>query len=126
VKLILTSQRGQETMAELFRSERIAVNTMELDGGFSGIIFNGKYPVVADKHAPLHTFLFWNPSSTKLFVLKDWDWEDKDGSMFFRINGSGGGAGGQDALGATLKAYIEFGVVTRNANGILRGVNMIR
>ena len=126
IKLILTSQRGKETVEELFRSERIKVNTMELDGGFTGVSFNGQYPIVADKHCKLQTFYFWNPESTKLFVLKDWDWEDKDGSMFFRINGSGGGAGGQDALGATLKAYIEFGVIVRNANGVLRGVNMIR
>jgi hypothetical protein len=121
IKLILTSQRGLETMVELFRSERIKVNEMELDGGFTGISFNGQYPVVADKHVRLNTFYFWNPESTKLFVLKDWDWEDKDGSMFYRLSG-----GDKDALGATLKAYLEFGVIVRNANGILRGVNMIR
>lgn len=121
IKLILTSQRGLETVVELFRSERIAVNTMELDGGFTGISFNGQYPIVADKHARLNTYYFWNPESTKLFTLKDWDWEDKDGSMFYRLNG-----GDKDALGATLKAYLEFGVTVRNANGVLRGVNMIR
>jgi hypothetical protein len=121
IKLILTSQRGLETMVELFRSERIKVNTMELDGGFTGISFNGQYPVVADKHVKLQTFYFWNPESTKLFVLKDWDWEDKDGSMFYRLSG-----GDQDGLGATLKAYLEFGVIVRNANGVLKGVNMIR
>lgn len=121
IKLILTSQRGLETMVELFRSERIKVNEMELDGGFTGISFNGQYPVVADKHVRLNTFYFWNPESTKLFILKDWDWEDKDGSMFYRLSG-----GDKDALGATLKAYLEFGVIVRNANGVLRGVNMIR
>jgi hypothetical protein len=121
IKLILTSQRGLETMVELFRSERIKVNEMELDGGFTGISFNGQYPVVADKHVRLNTFYFWNPESTKLFLLKDWDWEDKDGSMFYRLEG-----GDKDALGATLKAYLEFGVIVRNANGVLRGVNMIR
>ena len=121
IKLILTSQRGLETMIELFRSERIQVNKMELDGGFSGISFNGQYPVVADKHCRLNTFYFWNPESTKLFVLEDWDWEDADGSMFYRLGG-----GDKDALGATLRAYLEFGVTVRNANGVLRGVNMIR
>lgn len=121
VKLILTSQRGLETMVELFRSERIQVNKMDLDGGFSGISFNGQYPVVADKNCRLNTFYFWNPESTRLFVLEDWDWEDQDGSMFYRLGG-----GDKDALGATLKAYLEFGVIVRNANGVLRGIEMIR
>lgn len=121
IKLILTSQRGLETVVELFRSERIQVNKMELDGGFSGISFNGQYPIVADKHCRLNTFYFWNPESTKLFVLEDWDWEDADGSMFYRLGG-----GDKDALGATLRAYLEFGVTVRNANGVLKGINMIR
>lgn len=121
IKLIITSQRGYETYAELCRTERVQVNNMELDGGFSGISFNGRLPVVADKHCRLGAFFFWNPSSTKLFVLKDWDWEDADGSMFYRLEG-----GDKDALGATLKAYMEFGVIQRNANGVLTGVSMIR
>lgn len=121
VKLILTAQRGLETIVELFRSERIAVNTMELDGGFTGVMFNGQYPIVADKHCRLNTFYLWNPESTKLYTLQDWDWEDQDGSMFYRLNG-----GDKDALGATLKAYLEFGVTVRNANGVLKGVNMVR
>jgi hypothetical protein len=121
IKLILTSQPGYETVAELFRTERIQVRDLELDGGFTGIAFNGRLPIVADKHCQRGAFYFWNPSSTKLFTLQDWDWEDADGSMFYRLRG-----GDADALGATLKAYMEFGVIQRNANAALIGRQMIR
>ena len=121
IKLILTSQQGYETVAELFRTERIQVRDLELDGGFTGIAFNGRLPIVADKDVRRGAFYFWNPSSTRLFVLQDWDWEDADGSMFYRLNG-----GDRDALGATLKAYMEFGVIQRNANAALIGRQMIR
>lgn len=121
IKLILTSQPGYETVAELFRTERIQVRDLELDGGFTGIAFNGRLPIVADKHMRRGAFYFWNPSSTKLFVLQDWDWEDADGSMFYRLDG-----GERDALGATLKAYMEFGVIVRNANAALIGRQMLR
>lgn len=119
IKFILTSFPGLDTYVDMCKSERITVNSMTLDGGFDGVSFN-RLIMVPDKHFRLGAYAFVNPSTLKLFSLAPLDWDESDGSMFYRLNG-----GDRDAIGATLKEYVEFGVVDRNANGMLVGVNML-
>ncbi len=119
IAFILTSPPGVDTYVDVAKAERITVNQMTLDGGFKGVSFNGK-PMVKDKHTRLGAFYFFNPTSHKLFSLAELDWDETGGSMFYRLNG-----GDRDALGATMKEYMELGVVTRNINGALLGVNML-
>jgi hypothetical protein len=119
VKFILTSFPGLDTYVDMCKSERITVNSMTLDGGFDGVSFN-RLIMVPDKHFRLGAYAFVNPSSLKLFSLADLDWDESDGSMFYRLSG-----GDRDAIGATMKEYSEFGVTDRNANGMLVGVNML-
>jgi hypothetical protein len=119
IAFILTSPPGLDTYVDVCKAERITVNQMTLDGGFKGVSFNQK-PIVKDKHTRLGAFFFFNPSSHKLFSLAELDWDETGGSMFYRLNG-----GDRDALGATMKEYSELGVVTRNANGALVGINML-
>lgn len=119
VKFILTSFPGLDTYVDMCKSERITVNSMTLDGGFDGVSFN-RLIMVPDKHTRLGAYFFINPSTLKLYNLAPLDWDESDGSMFYRLNG-----GDRDAIGATLKEYCEFGVVERNANGALVGVNML-
>jgi hypothetical protein len=119
IKFILTSFPGLDTYVDMCKSERITVNSMTLDGGFDGVSFN-RLVMVPDKHFRLGAYAFVNPSTIKLFNLAQLDWDESDGSMFYRLNG-----GDRDAIGATLKEYTEFGVVERNANGMLVGVNML-
>lgn len=119
IAFILTSPPGFDTYLKLAKEERITVNEMTLDGGFKGISFNMK-PMVRDKHTRLGAYFFINPSSHKIFLLEELGWDESDGSMFYRLSG-----GDQDGLGATLKEYTEFGVITRNVNGALLAVNML-
>lgn len=120
VKFILTSQPGYDTYAKLAKDEKITVNEMELDGGFTGISFNGRLPIVADKHTRRGAYFFINPSSVKLYQLADFKWMDRMGSMFYILSG-----GDKDGYGANLYAYMEFGTHLRNANGALVGQNML-
>lgn len=119
IAFILTSPPGYDTYVKLCKDERIAVNTMMLDGGFKGVSFNQK-PMVKDKHTRLGAYFFINPSTHKIFSLDELGWDESDGSMFYRLNG-----GDRDALGATLKEYSELGVYERNANGALTGITML-
>jgi hypothetical protein len=119
IKFIETSFPGLDTYIDMCKSERITVNSMTLDGGFDGVSFN-RLIMVPDKHYRLGSYAFVNPTTLKLFNLAPLDWDESDGSMFYRLNG-----GDRDAIGATLKEYCEFGVVERNANGVLNAVNML-
>ena len=119
IALILTSPPGYDTYVDVCKTERITVNSMTLDGGFKGVSFNQK-PLLKDKHWRLGSYVFFNPSSVKLFALSELDWDETGGSMFYRLNG-----GDRDALGATMKEYIEQGVISRNLNGALVGVRML-
>ncbi len=119
IAFVLTSPRGLDTYVDVAKAERVTVNNMVLDGGFKGVSFNQK-PMVKDKHTRLGAFYFFNPTSHKLFSLADLDWDETGGSMFYRLSG-----GDRDALGATMKEYMELGVHTRNVNGALLGVNML-
>jgi hypothetical protein len=115
----LTSPPGFDTYLKLVKEERITVNEMTLDGGFKGISFNFR-PMVKDKHTRLGAYFAINPGSHKLYQLEELGWDESAGSMFYRLQG-----GDQDGLGATLKEYSEFGVITRNVNGALVAVNML-
>ncbi len=119
VRFILTSFPGLDTYGDVAKSEKITVNQMTLDGGFDGLTFN-RLIMVPDKHFRLGAYAFINPSTLKIYSLAQLDWDESDGSMFYRLNG-----GDRDAIGATMKEYVEFGVTDRNANGMLVGINML-
>lgn len=117
IKFILASYAGQDKYYELCMNERIAVNTMQLDGGFEGLEFSG-IPIVAD---PEHWDGFYDfivPDALKICQVKDVDWIDRDtGNILSRISG-------KDSYEATMYAYMNFGTSMRNSLGALVGVNM--
>ena len=117
IKFILTSFGGQDTYFELCQNERIAVNTMVLDGGFEGLEFSG-IPIVADPEHWEGYYDFIVPDALKICQIKDVDWMDKDGNVLFRVSG-------KDAYEATLFAYMNLGTPMRNSLGALRGINMV-
>lgn len=116
IKFILASFAGQDAYYELASNERIAVNTMVLDGGYEGVEFSG-IPIVAD---PEHWDGFYDfivPDAMRICQVKDVDWMDKDGNVLFRVANA-------DAYEATLFAYMNFGTPMRNSLGSLVGINM--
>lgn len=116
IKFILTSYEGQDTYYELCANERIAVNTMVLDGGFEGLEFSG-IPIVADPEHWIGSYDFIVPDALALCQVKDVDWMDKDGNVLSRV-------ANKDSYEATLFSYMNLGTKMRNSLGALVGINM--
>jgi hypothetical protein len=116
VNLLLTSYGVRNKYVQLCRNERVFYNNMTLDGGFKAVSYNGK-PLVPDAQCKRNRLYFLVTETLKLFRLADLDWIDVGGDVLYRISG-----GDVDAVGATLYVYQEFGVMARNANGVLLNV----
>jgi hypothetical protein len=64
---------------------RTIVNDQKFSGGFTGLAFttdDGEIPVVADVDAPLGTQWFINEDALTFYRHAEWDWLDRDGSMW--------------------------------------------
>jgi hypothetical protein len=90
--------------------ERRHVNTMELDGGFKALDFNG-IPIVADSQCKRNRMYVLCMKSLALVRSSDFEWMDKDGSYLAR-------EAGYDAYAATLFHYGNLMTYDRNANGL--------
>jgi hypothetical protein len=95
-------------------AERRSVNTMELDGGWKALDFNG-LPWVVDSQAKRNTLFFVVTDTMSIFRTSDFDWMEKDGSYLNRV-------ANKDAYEATLFHYGNLACLSRNGNGILKGV----
>lgn len=95
-------------------AERRSVNTMELDGGFKAVDFNG-IPWVVDSQARREMLAFIVTDTMSIFRTSDFDWLDKDGSYLSRV-------ANKDAYEATLFHYGNLACMSRNGNGILKGI----
>jgi hypothetical protein len=117
--LILQSLGVRRSYANLLTQTKSVVNTVEFTGGFKGLAFvtdgeNGEIPVIADVDAPKNKQWFIEESSLTLFRDKDWDWLDRDGSMWKQVRDANGD---YDAYYARLVEYHELGCDRRNTNG---------
>jgi len=111
VKFLLCSYGVRaKYVAELLKDKR-HVNTMELDGGFKAVDFNG-IPLVPDRDSRKNRIYYVAPVSMKIFRTSDFDWMEKDGAVLSRVQNG-------DAYEATMFHYGNLGVVARNANGLL-------
>ena len=87
---------------------------IDLDGGFKALTYDG-VPVVKDKDAPAQNMWFLDEPSLMLFVLADFQWMDKDGSILSRVLN-------QDNYEATLFAYIQLGCEHCNRQTVISGL----
>src|SRR5262249_7383543 len=115
IKFILSSYQVRDKYVQLCTDERRLVNTMELDGGFKAVDFNG-IPIVPDSQCRRGTMYFIVPTSLKIFRTEDFSWMERDGSYLRGILG-------QDAYDATLVHYGDLVCLIRNVNGALIGIN---
>jgi hypothetical protein len=95
-------------------AERRQVNTMELDGGWKALDFNG-IGLVADPQCRKNCIYFIVPDTMKIFRTSDFDWMDMDGSYLSRVSNA-------DAYEAVMFHYGNLACLSRNGNGILKGV----
>jgi hypothetical protein len=115
IKFLLCSYQMRDKYVELCTNERRFFNVMKLDGGFEAVDYNGK-PLVPDSQCVRNRIYFIVPETLKIFRSSDFEWMDKDGSVFSRVNG-------KDAYEATLFHYGDLGCICRNGNGALVGIN---
>lgn len=114
ISFMFSNYGARRAYYKLCIAERRHVNTMELDGGWKAVEFNG-IPWVVDSQARRECIFFINPDTMKIFRTSDFDWMDKDGSYIARVDG-------KDAYQAVLFHYGNLACLSRNGNGILKGV----
>lgn len=119
--LILQSLGVRRSYANLLMQTRSTVNTQEFTGGYKGLAFvtdgeSGEIPVIADPDAPLNKQWYLNEESFTFFRDRDWDWMDRDGSMWKQVRDANGD---YDAYYARLVEYHELGCNRRNSNARL-------
>lgn len=115
VKFLLCSYGMRDKYVDLLVAEKRFVNTMKLDGGFSGVEYNG-IPLVPDPQCRKNTIFYIVPESLRIFRTSDFDWMDRDGAVLARVPD-------YDQYDAILFHYGNLGTTARNANGILGDVN---
>lgn len=120
--LILQSLGVRRAYFNLLSQTRQTVNTTTFTGGFSGLAFTtdaGEIPVVADVDAPLNSQWFINEDSFTFYRDKEWDFLDRDGSMWKQVRDN---TGDFDAYYARMVEYHELGCDRRNSNGLLTDI----
>lgn len=115
VEFLLTSYGVRAKYISLLVAEKRFVNTMELDGGFKAVDFNG-IPLVADPQCQKNRIYYIVPEVLKIFRTSDFSWMEKDGAVLSRVSG-------QDAYEATLVHYGNLGCIARNALGLLDDIS---
>ena len=112
--LILTTYKQRQNYFDQLKTNKRYVNTLELDGGWTALEFNG-IPLVADKDCIPGTMFMLDEDQLALFQENDLSWMDRDGNMFHRLQD-------KDAFQATMFKYYEMGCYRRNGQGFYYGL----
>lgn len=112
--LILSDHAMRDAYAALVIADKRFVNTMDLDGGFRGLDYNGT-AWVADKDCPPNTVFFVDTEHLEIMQMSDWSWMDRDGSVLSRVSGS-------DAYEAVMYWYADLTTDKPRAHSFLRDV----
>ncbi len=101
VNIIICSWGVRRALLKYYKDKGIPMQTMEIEGGFKTLSFNG-IPVVADRFCPAGTMYLLNTEDFKLCQLCDWQWlEGDDGKILRQIPG-------KPVYTATLVKYAEL------------------
>ena len=115
VDFIVCSWGVRRALCEYYKKNQIAYPTMEIEGGFKAISFNG-IPVVADRFCPKGTMYLLNTNHFKIHQLCDWQWlEGEDGKILKQVPG-------KPVYTATLVKYAELLCENPSAQGALTGI----
>ena len=115
--LILCSLGVRRAYFNLLSQQRRYPSTTTFEGGFQGLAFsNGReIPVIEDVDCPPNTMYFLDESKFKLYRSHDWEWMNRDDSIWHWVVGF-------DAYEAVMHQYWEMGINQRNANAVLQDV----
>lgn len=114
VNFIICSWGVRRALVKLLSASR-SVDTLELEGGFTALSFNG-IPVVADRFCPAGTMYLLNTDDFALHQLCDWQWlEGEDGKILKQVPG-------KPVYTATLVKYAELLCYRPCGQGVIRGI----
>lgn len=105
--LLVTDHKTRRRYLELLVSQKRFVNTLELQGGFKALEFNGK-PLMVDKDAPPQRIWFFHMSDWMWMTMQPQSWIQRDGTILKWVDG-------KDAFRAYWHAYRNL-VCKRPAN----------
>jgi len=111
---IFTTRAIRREYKDLAAADRRLINTMTLDGGWKAIEHNG-IPLLVDNDAIDGEIYFLTLKDLCIYRMSDFQWMEKDGSIFSRI-------AGYDAYEAVLFRYAEMGTTRRNVHGVITDV----
>lgn len=115
VNFIVCSWGVRRALQKLFSTNKRIVDTVDLDGGFKAISYNG-IPIVADRFCPEGTMYLLNTNDFTLNQLCDWQWlSDDDGKVLKQISS-------QPIYTATLVKYAELICARPYGQGVMTGI----
>lgn len=114
VKFLLGNVFIRDKYEQLLIADRRHVNTLELDGGFTGLDYSGK-PFIVDPQCKRNTIFYITPETMKIFRNADFDWIEMGGDVLHQREN-------KDAFFATMYHYGDLACVARNGNGVLKDV----
>ena len=109
--MLITTRSIRREYLDRMQSDRRNVNTMTLDGGWTGLDYNG-IPLMVDNDAIDGEIYFLTLKDLVIFRMSDWDWMTKDGAVLSRVSD-------YDAYEAVLFRYAELATRRRNSQGVL-------
>ena len=112
--MIITTHAIRREYLDYMEARRRSVNTMELDGGWTAIDYNG-VPLMVDPDAIDGEMYFLTLKDLQIYRMSDFDWMDRDGAILSRITG-------YDAYEAVLFRYAELGVNNRQTHGVITDI----
>jgi hypothetical protein len=112
--LMLTTRAIRREYLELVRADKRFVNTLELDGGWTALDYNG-VPFTVDNDAIDGEIYFLTLGDIQCYRMSDYDWMQKDGAILSRISG-------YDTYEAVLFRYHEMGIKNRKTQGVLTDI----
>ena len=115
VDFIVCSWGVRRALQKVFSENKIRVESVNLDGGFKAITYNG-IPIVADRFCPEGTMYLLNTKDFTLHQLCDWQWlSGDDGKILRQIPG-------KPVYTATLVKYAELMCAKPYGQGMLSGI----
>lgn len=115
VNFIVCSWGVRRALQQLFAANKRVIDTVELDGGYKAISYNG-IPIVADRFCPEGTMYLLNTEDFTLHQLCDWQWlEGDDGKVLKQI-------AGKPVYTATLVKYADLICARPIGQGMISGI----
>ena len=115
INFIVCSWGVRRALLEYYKQNQTQLGTMEIEGGFKAISFNG-IPVVADRFCPAGTMYLLNTNDFKIHQLCDWQWlEGEDGKILKQVPG-------KPVYTATLVKYADLMCENPSGQGMLSGI----